>query len=224
VPHQRFVGKSGMGPRGDAILEADWCVGEMLRKLDEWNILENTLIVLTSDNGPVLNDGYFDDAVEKVGQHTPFADLRGGKYSLYEAGTRVPFLTYWKGVIKPTVSNAMVCQIDFTASFAHLLGIAPPKGDGENLWKALLGESKSGRSELIIEATGRLAYKYENYVYIPPNMGNPIVETVQIENGNAPEDQLYHLKKDIGQRVNLAKSKAGKLVFMKAKMAALLSE
>jgi arylsulfatase A-like enzyme len=224
VPHQRFVGKSGMGPRGDAILEADWCVGEMLRKLDEWNILENTLIVLTSDNGPVLNDGYFDDAVEKVGQHTPFADLRGGKYSLYEAGTRVPFLTYWKGVIKPTVSNAMVCQLDFTASFAHLLGIAPPKGDGENLWKALLGESKSGRSELIIEATGRLAYKYENYVYIPPNMGNPIVETVQIENGNAPEDQLYHLKKDIGQRVNLAKSKAGKLVFMKAKMAALLSE
>lgn len=224
VPHQRFVGKSGMGPRGDAILEADWCIGEILRKLNEWNILENTLIVFTSDNGPVLNDGYFDEAVEKIGQHTPFADLRGGKYSLYEAGTRVPFITYWKGVIKPAVSDAMVCQLDFTASFARLAGLPHPEGDGENHLKALLGKSKNGRKELIIEATGRLAYRYHNYVYIPPNKGNPMIETVQIENGNAPEDQLFDLKKDIGQRVNLAKTKVDKLSFMKTKMAALLSE
>jgi arylsulfatase A-like enzyme len=181
-------------------------------------MLENTLIVFTSDNGPVLNDGYYDDAVEKVGKHTPFADLRGGKYSLYEAGTRVPFITYWEGVIKPGVSNAMICQLDFTASFAHLLGLPLPAGDGENQLNALLGKSKKGRRDLMIEATGRLAYKYDDYVYIPPYKGSPIVETVQIENGNALEDQLFNLKKDIGQRVNLAKNMESKLAFMKSKM------
>ena len=67
VPHRRFVGKSGMGPRGDAILEADWSVGEVLNKLDELNLTNNTLVLFTSDNGPVLDDGYKDDAVEKAG-------------------------------------------------------------------------------------------------------------------------------------------------------------
>jgi arylsulfatase A-like enzyme len=222
VPHQRFVGKSGMGPRGDAILEADWCVGELTRKLKEWGDLENTLILFTSDNGPVLNDGYFDEAVEKLGNHTPFADLRGGKYSLYEAGTRVPFIAYWKGVIKPSVSNAMVCQLDFTASLAHLAGVSIPSGDGENHLNAFLGKNKKGRRELVIEASGRLAYRYGNFVYIPPSKGNPIIETVKIENGNAPEDQLFDLKKDIGQNLNLAKKRGNKLSFMKARMAAFI--
>ena len=85
-----------MGPRGDVIKEADWCIGEMYNYLEENGILENTIIIISSDNGPVLNDGYYDDAVEKLGDHTPAGNLRGGKYSLYEAGTRVPFITYWK--------------------------------------------------------------------------------------------------------------------------------
>ena len=55
VPHQRFVGKSGMGSRGDALLEADWCVGELIRILEKNSLLENTIIVFSSDNGPVLN-------------------------------------------------------------------------------------------------------------------------------------------------------------------------
>ena len=67
--------------------------------------MDNTLIIFSSDNGPVLNDGYYDDAVEKIGDHTPSGGLRGGKYSLFEAGTRVPFITYWKGKIKPGVTN-----------------------------------------------------------------------------------------------------------------------
>ena len=93
TPNQRFVGQSGMGPRGDAILEADWCIGEFIKTLEAESLLENTLIVFSSDNGPVLNDGYYDDAVEKLGDHKPAGPLRGGKYSLFEAGTRVPFIT-----------------------------------------------------------------------------------------------------------------------------------
>ena len=92
TPHPRFEGKSGMGPRGDVIVEADWCVGEFYKTLEAEGILDNTLIIFSSDNGPVLNDGYYDDAVEKLGDHTPSGGLRGGKYSLFEAGAKVPFI------------------------------------------------------------------------------------------------------------------------------------
>ena len=101
TPHPRFEGKSGMGPRGDVILEADWCIGELHKTLENEGILDNTLIIFSSDNGPVLNDGYYDDAVEKLGNHKPSGGLRGGKYSLFEAGTKVPFISYWKGKINP---------------------------------------------------------------------------------------------------------------------------
>ena len=70
------------------------------------------MIIISSDNGPVLNDGYYDDAVEKLGDHTPSGIFRGGKYSLFEAGTRVPFITHWKGTVKPNVSNKLISQID----------------------------------------------------------------------------------------------------------------
>jgi len=133
TPHPRFEGKSGMGPRGDAIIEADWCIGQIYAHLEENNLLENTILILSSDNGPVLNDGYYDDAVEKLGDHTPSGDLRGGKYSLFEAGTRVPFITYWKGKIKPQVTDAMVSQIDFLNSIASLIGSEIRSKDGMDL-------------------------------------------------------------------------------------------
>src|SRR5690606_17818242 len=90
TPSPRFVGKSTMGSRGDVILEADWVIGEFMNTLKEEGLLENTLVIFSSDNGPVLNDGYYDQAVEKIGKHDPNAGLKGGKYSLFEAGTRVP--------------------------------------------------------------------------------------------------------------------------------------
>ena len=86
-----------MGPRGDVILEADFIVGELMKTLDEQGLLDNTIIIFSSDNGPVLNDGYYDEAVELIGKHKPAGALSGGKYSLLEAGTRVPFCVYWKG-------------------------------------------------------------------------------------------------------------------------------
>ena len=96
APHSRFVGSTKLGPRGDAIVEADWCVGELVRMLDEKGLFENTLIIYSSDNGPVLNDGYKDLSPELNGDHTPAGVLRGGKYSIFEAGTGVPFFAYWK--------------------------------------------------------------------------------------------------------------------------------
>ena len=111
-----------MGPRGDAIAQLDWCVGEILETLDRRGLAENTLVIFTSDNGPVVDDGYRDDAVKRLGGHRPAGPLRGGKYSAFEGGTRVPFLVRWPARVKPGVSTALVCQIDLMASLAALVG------------------------------------------------------------------------------------------------------
>lgn len=211
TPHPRFVGKSDLGPRGDVIVEADWCIGEFVKTLEEEGLLENTLIVLSSDNGPVLNDGYCDDAVEKLGDHNPSGPFRGGKYSLFEAGVRVPFITYWKGKIQPHVSDAMVCQIDLLSSLAKLVNSDVKTEDSQQLLEVLMGKSANGREELIIEATTRTAIRKGDWIMIPPYNGPARAVTVNIELGNSLEYQLYNVKEDVGQQNNLAKSNPDKL-------------
>lgn len=215
TPHPRFVGKSGLGPRGDVILEADWCIGEFMKTLKEEGILENTLVVFSSDNGPVLNDGYYDDAVEKIGSHDPKGGLRGGKYSIFEAGTRVPFITYWKGKIKPATSNAIVCQMDLLASLANLTGTKDTSTDSVDLLNTLLGKSGKGRENLILEATGKTALRHGDWVYIPAYKGQNFREKVGIEVGNFPFEQLYNVTEDKNQQKNLAESNPEKLAEMK---------
>jgi len=105
MPHERFQGKTTLGYRGDAIVQLDWCVGELMTALDRLKLAENTLVVFCSDNGPVLDDGYKDDAIEKIGTHRAAGHFTGGKYSVYEGGTRTPFITRWKGRIKPGLSE-----------------------------------------------------------------------------------------------------------------------
>ncbi len=211
TPHPRFVGKSGMGPRGDVIVEADWCVGEFISFLEKEGLLENTLIIFSSDNGPVVNDGYYDDSVEKLGNHTPSGELRGGKYSLFEAGTRVPFITYWKGTIQPKVSDALVCQLDIFSSLAELVGSNAKVEDSEQILNVFMGKSDNAREELVLEATSRTALRQGEWIMIPPYKGEALSKAVNIETGNSKEYQLYNLKNDIGQQQNLAVSNKEKL-------------
>ncbi len=211
TPNPRFVGSSGMGPRGDVIVEADWCVGEFIKTLESQGILENTLIVFTSDNGPVLNDGYYDDAVEKLGDHKPAGPLRGGKYSLFDAGTRVPFVTYWKGHIAPGTTDALVSQLDLLTSLADLVGSDAKGRDSKDLSDVLLGKSQKGRDQIVLEATGRTAFRQGDWALIPPHDGPAVNKSVSIELGNDREYQLYNLKKDMGQQRNLAESHPDKL-------------
>ena len=217
TPNSQFVGKSGMGPRGDAILEADWCVGELLANLEKRGMLENTIIIFSSDNGPVLDDGYYDDAIEKLGNHKPAGDLRGGKYSLFDAGTHVPFFVYWKSNIKHKESDALVCQVDIMASIAALVK-QPLKGeyDSENILSTLLGKSKKGRKDLVIEANGKLAYRNGDWALIPPYKGEKINQAGS-ELGNLPNYGLYNLKKDVGQKTNLADTETKQLEKLKTK-------
>lgn len=211
TPHQRFVGSTDLGARGDVIVEADWCVGEIMRTLEEASILENTLVILSSDNGPVLNDGYVDEAVSRNGEHTPWGSLRGGKYSLFEAGTRVPFITYWKGEINPGVSDALVSQLDIFASLAILTGSKEMATDSREHLDVLMGKSDKGREEIILEATSRTALRKGDWVMIPPYNGPEILRHVNIETGNLKEYQLYNLGSDPGEQLNLAESEAEKL-------------
>jgi arylsulfatase A-like enzyme len=159
----------------------------------------------------VLNDGYYDDAVEKLGDHTPSGPLRGGKYSLFEAGTRVPFITYWKGRIEPSVSDAVVSQIDLLSSLASLVGSNVQGPDSENLLDVLLGRSELGRKELIPEATTRTALREGEWKLIPPYDGPEINKNVNIELGNSEVYQLYNLNEDIGEQNNLAETNREKL-------------
>lgn len=91
-PHDRFRGKNPMGLRGDAIAQFDWTVGQLLETLERTGLAENTLIILSSDNGPVVDDGYDDQAEKLLNGHKPSGNLRGGKYSAFEGGTRVPVI------------------------------------------------------------------------------------------------------------------------------------
>ncbi len=171
VVHPRFQGSTSLGPRGDAVAVFDWCVGRLVEALKANGQYDNTLIILSSDNGPVLFDGYWDGAMEKRGDHLAAGPWRGGKYSRWEGGTRMPFIVSWPGKVKPGVSEALVSQVDVFASVAALLDQPMPAdagADGQNLLPVLLGESERGREFVIQEALTQLAVRKGNWKYIPP--------------------------------------------------------
>lgn len=209
LPNTRFAGTTGLGPRGDAIAEMDWCVGQMLDTLDRLGLAEDTIVIFSSDNGPVLDDGYEDMAVELVGDHHPAGPLRGGKYSRLDGGTRVPFILCWPGTVPVGESRALVCQSDFCASFAALTGVelsADGCVDSENVLDALLGRSAQGRHELVTEGTQRKTLlRIDNWVVLPALAGPRYHGTVGNETGNCHWDQLYDLRQDVGQQRNLAR-------------------
>ena len=206
VPHPRFAGKSGMGPRGDALLEADWSVGQILATLDRLRLTNETLIIFTADNGPVVDDGYKDDAVARLGAHKPAGPWRGGKGSNFEGGTRVPLLVRWPGQVKPGVSDALVSQIDLLASLASFTGQKLTEADAPDSFDvmgALLGRAKTGREELVQQATA-LSLRQGAWKYIEPGRGPKVNANTNTETGNDPAGQLYDLARDPGERENLA--------------------
>jgi arylsulfatase A-like enzyme len=219
MPHPRFAGRSGMGPRGDAILEFDWSAGEIVNTIERLNLARNTIIIITSDNGPVVDDGYKDEAVEKLGSHKPSGPLRGGKYSAFDGGTRVMFIVSWDGKIRQGTSDALVSQVDLLASFAsltgqHLTGDAAP--DSFDQLKTLLGKAGKGRDWIVEHASnGRLSIIKNNWKYIEPGPGVKIAPYTNIELGNDTVPQLYNLKEDIGERNNLSAQNPDKVKELK---------
>lgn len=220
LPNPRFAGKTSMGPRGDAIAELDWTVGQLLDELDRRKLTQNTIVMFSSDNGPVVDDGYVDDAVAKLGKHRPAGEWRGGKYSNFEAGTRVPLMVSWPQRIKPQVSRAMVSQVDFFRSFASLAGQqlkADEAPDSQNMMPALLGESAQGR-EWVVEHARSLSLRKGDFKLIEPN-GGPMVNTfTNTEMGGGKDYQLYRLSDDPGERKDLATAMPDKVKEMRSQL------
>lgn len=216
VPSERFKGKSGLGVRGDVIMEADWCVGELIAYLKDKGLLDNTIVIFTSDNGAVMQDGYNDGATDYFYVHDPSLGMRGGKYSLFDGGAHVPMMAMWNGHIKPgSVSEAFFSQMDLFASLASIIGASMPQGtDSQDHSAAFLGKSKKGRGYLLLEAKMRLCYRKGDYVLIPPYKGKRTDKT-GTEIGNLASWGLYNLKKDVHQDNNLSEKEHSRFEKMK---------
>ena len=207
-PHDRFRGKSPMGFRGDAILQFDWSVGQIMEALDRLGLTENTLVILSSDNGPVVDDGYADRAEELLGDHKPTGPWRGGKYSAFEGGTRVPAIVRWPGkVAKGEVSDVLMSQIDWVASLGALVGARLPKDaapDSRNRLGNLLGTDQTDRP-WIIEFSSGLSVCTKDWKYIEPNDGSAMITWgPKVETGNCPIPQLYDMRTGDDEKENLS--------------------
>jgi arylsulfatase A-like enzyme len=200
VPNPRFRGKSKTGFRGDSMVEFDWSTGEIIQALKDNGVYENTIIVFSSDNGPVYDDGYDDGckvytSTKEVDQgHDASGPYRGGKYQIFEGGTRVPLIVSWPGVIKPGVSDALISQVDFLASFATLVGVKVPVSDAtdsRNSLGTILGRNKTG-SDFIIEEAWGLAIRKGPW------------KLIELRRKRGTQWKLYNLDKDIMEQKNIA--------------------
>jgi arylsulfatase A-like enzyme len=221
VPNPRFAGATTMGPRGDAIAEFDWTVGQILETIDRLGLAENTLIILSSDNGPVVDDGYRDGARERLGDHKPTGLLRGGKYSAFEAGTRIPFIIRWNSKVKPSVSNTLVSQVDLFGSMATLTGQPVPENAAPDSFNALrewLGMSRNNREYIVEGSSGALSLVSGDWKYITPGKGARYNPQVDIELGIDTVPQLYNLVLDLGEKSNVAMEQPGILEKLTGKL------
>jgi arylsulfatase A-like enzyme len=220
TPHARFIGKSGMGPRGDAILQLDYTVGAIVKALEKRKLIENTLIIFTSDNGAVIDDGYVDSAAEKLGNHKPNGTFRGGKYSAFEGGTRVPFIISWKGkVAKGKTASQLLSQVDLYASLAALTGQSIKEGhaiDSKNYLSSFLYKGGKQRDYVIEQSINNtLSIIVGNWKYIEPSNGQPINKNTNTELGNLKLPQLYNLSTDPSEKNNVATKNTEKLKELK---------
>lgn len=233
MPHERFQGTTRLGYRGDAIMQLDWCVGELMNTLERLNLTNNTLIVFCSDNGPVLDDGYKDQAIEKIGNHRAAGQFTGGKYSVYEGGTRTPFITRWPGTIPSGTSDEVVCTVDLPASMAALTKQSLADDtclDSFNVLDALLGKSKAaGRDHLVQQNNGNngtWALRVDNWKLHRYDKGkafNVVVEA-QLKRTPVPRYQLFDLSTDPAEKHNVIDQHPDVADRLKAQLDTIISD
>ena len=211
TPHPRFHGKSELGYRGDAMVQLDWAAGAVMAALEARGLADDTIVIFSSDNGPVYDDGYVDGTTvltskEEVDRgHDGSGPYRGGKYQVYEGGTRVPLIVRWPGVIEPGVSSALVTQVDLVASFASMLGVPLPAGeamDSRDAMDALLGRDAVGRQFVVEEARG-LALRDGPW---------------KLVQRPKKADELYDLSVDVGEASNVAADHPERAAAMAARL------
>lgn len=175
VAEKPFVGTSECGVRGDVIEQIDWEVGEIMKALDRLGLAANTLVIFSSDNGPILFDGYYDRSVEDLNGHQPTAGLRGWKYLTFEGGCRVPFIARWPQRIKPRISGQLISLVDVYATVASLVGGKREPHDARDsldVSAVLLGTTGTNvRDHTVLHGIGGLALRQGDWKYIPATAG-----------------------------------------------------
>lgn len=213
-PHPRFRGKSECGLRGDAIVELDSCVGELLATLDRLHLTQKTLVLFTSDNGGVMDDGYADGSGGDSSGHRCNGALRGYKGGPYEGGTRIPMIARWPGKIpEATVSNELVSSVDFLATFAALTGqslSADAGPDSFDVSSAFFSPkpARASRDHVVTQGRG-ISIRKGSWKLIPPNPAG---------REKKKSSELFDLSSDLSESKNLAAERPEKV----AKLSALL--
>lgn len=216
VPHPRFRGSSTAGVRGDAIHSFDWTIGEVLRALERLGIADDTLVILTSDNGGVLDPNGPDivnaGTEETNNGHRFNGPFRGKKGNAYEGGTRVPFIVRWPARVQPGVSDTLVCHVDMLHSLATLSGQTLAEEDGPDSFDILpdlLGENGAGPCRTtLVEQGGVLALREGTWKLIPPLPSAAVKkrrDSSRTDSDDPPrEPRLYQLATDLGEEHDLA--------------------
>ena len=204
----KFKGKSEQGLFGDVMMEIDWSIGEVWKTVQELGIEENTLIVITSDNGPWTNYGNHAGSA---------AGLREAKATTFDGGNRVPCIVYWKGHTQAgTICNKLASNIDLFPTFAEISGAPLPqrKIDGVSILSLIEGKTDANPRtsfvyyynkndlEAVTDGEFKLVFphKYVTYgAYAPGNDGKPgKLATVELR-----ASELYDLRRDPGERYNV---------------------
>ena len=219
VPSKEWQGKSGLGAYGDFVMETDWAVGQVLAALDRSGIADNTLVIMTSDNG-CSGPAAKTTQLEKGG-HFASAQYRGYKSDIWEGGHRVPFLVRWPAQIKPgSQCTQTICHTDLLATAAELVGQKLPDNAGEDsvsFLPALHGQTIPATRAAVVHhsISGKFAIRQANWkLELCAGSGG------WTKGGGPDSPQLYDLTADPGETKNLAKEKP-ELV---AKLTKLLEE
>ncbi|MDR3261433.1 MAG: sulfatase [Tannerella sp.] len=204
----KFKGKSQQGLFGDVMMEIDWSVGEVLKTLRELGLEENTLVILTSDNGPWANYGNHAGSA---------AGLREAKATTFDGGNRIPCIMYWKGKIVPgSTCNKLASNIDIFPTLAELSNAPLParKIDGVSIVSLMRGEKDANPRESFVyyfhkndleavtDGMFKLVFphRYVTYgAYVPGNDGKP----GKLENIDLRKAELYDLRRDPGERYDV---------------------
>jgi len=203
TPNESFKGTSRCGIYGDFVQEFDWTLGKVLETLDRLKLVDNTLVIVTSDNGASIK--------RESGGHPSCGPLRGQKTDIWEGGHRVPFVARWPGKIKAdTTCDELICLADMLATIATVVDKDIPDNAGEdsyNVLPALLGKplSKPIREATVHHSNhGMFAIRqgYWKLILGRGSGGESVPSLIKTKPGE-PEGQLYNLKDDLAEANNL---------------------
>jgi arylsulfatase A-like enzyme len=222
APSAAFLGRSRAGAYGDFVMESDWAVGQVMDALHTAGLDSNTIVVFTSDNGSPAQDGSgmagAMNSLIRTG-HDPNAPLRGMKTDLWEGGHRVPFVVRWPGRVAPgSISHATICHTDLMATMADILRYRLPEdaaGDSYSILPLLEGKRTGlyARPYTVHHSSeGLFAIRKGDWKLILTggSGGGLIPYPPDSLHGKPVSTQLYNLRRDPGEKRNLAVQRPGK--------------